>query len=101
MFREAWRNILRTQLAVAETYHLLYQPIGTDENVRHITAATPEGPLVQVSRLESAYAQVNMDLAEEVVSIDNRLLKPALQSRDDLKPLKKVIKKRDDRKVSS
>lgn len=90
---------MRTQLSIAEGFHVVYEPIGTDENVAHITTLTPEGHLVKASRLESAYAELQQELAEEVASIDARLLKPATEAKEGLKCLRKVIKKREDRKV--
>lgn len=99
LWREAWRSILRTQLSAAESFHVLYQPIGTDENVKHITAVTPEGPLTKVAYLESTYSELRSELGGEITSIDSKLLKPAADARDSLRMLKKVIKKRDDFKV--
>lgn len=98
-WREAWTAILRTQLSAAEGFHTLYQPIGTSENVKHITAATPEVPLVRASQLESAYSELSTDLADEVVSIDAKFLRPIAEAKENLKMLRKVIKKREDRKV--
>ncbi|KAF1344557.1 hypothetical protein BDV97DRAFT_321519 [Delphinella strobiligena] len=98
-WRDSWRMILRTQLSIAEGFHVVYEPIGTDENVAHITTLTPEGHLVKASRLESAYAELQQELAEEVASIDARLLKPATEAKEGLKCLRKVIKKREDRKL--
>lgn len=92
---------MRTQLAAAEGFHTLYEPIGTDENVKHITAVTPEVPLTRAAQLEATYSELTSDLAGELASIDAKLVQPATEARDSLKILKKVIKRREDRKVSS
>ncbi|KAL1305909.1 hypothetical protein AAFC00_004052 [Neodothiora populina] len=98
-FREGWNRILRSQLSVAETFHTIYEPIGTEENVKHITAPTPEHTLVRASQSEALYAELGSDLAQEVAFIDSKLLQPAVQAKNDLGALKKVIKKREDRKL--
>ena len=40
-----------------------------------------------------------MDLLEEVNQVDERIIRPATDARDYIHPMKKVIKKRQDRKV--
>ena len=40
------------------------------------------------------------DLMAEVNMVDIRMIKPAQEAKDYLQPLKKTIKKREDRKVS-
>ena len=40
-----------------------------------------------------------MELLTEVTMVDERMVKPAMAAKDYLQPMKKVIKKRDDKKV--
>ena len=40
-----------------------------------------------------------MELLTEVTMVDEKMIKPAMAAKDHLQPLKKVIKKRDDKKV--
>jgi len=50
-------------------------------------------------RLEEAFAELKTDMMEEVKDIDKKLILPAKLARDALKPMKKAIKKREDKKV--
>ena len=50
-------------------------------------------------KLEEAFAELKSDMMEEIKDIDKKLILPAKIARDSLKPMKKAISKREDRKV--
>lgn len=50
-------------------------------------------------KLEEAFAELKTDMMEEIKDIDKKLILPAKLARDALKPMKKAIGKREDRKV--
>ena len=50
-------------------------------------------------KLQEGYAELKTDLLEEVNMVDTRIIRPAMDAKDYIQPLKKVIKKRGDRKV--
>ena len=50
-------------------------------------------------KLQEAYAELKTDMLEEVNQVDTRIINPATDAKEYLQPLKKVIKKRQDRKV--
>lgn len=50
-------------------------------------------------KLEEAFAELKSDMMEEIKDIDKKLILPAKIARDALKPMKKAIAKREDRKV--
>jgi selenocysteine-specific translation elongation factor len=52
-------------------------------------------------KLQVLYADLRNDLLEELDMAESRIIKPAMQAKDGIQPLKKVIKKRGDRKVRS
>ena len=52
-------------------------------------------------KLQQAYADLKTDLLEEVNLVDTRIIKPAMDAKDHIQPLKKVIKKRADKKACS
>jgi len=54
----------------------------------------------RTAKLSQGYEELKTDLLEEVNMADARIIKPATEARDWIQPLKKVIKKREDRKVS-
>ena len=49
--------------------------------------------------MRDEYEDLKKDLMEEVNMVDTRMIKPAQDAKDYLHPLKKTIKKREDRKV--
>lgn len=53
----------------------------------------------RTTKLQGLYADLRNDLLEEVDMAETRIIKPATQAKDGIQPLKKVIKKRGDRKV--
>lgn len=50
-------------------------------------------------KLQEAYVDLRTELLEEVDLIETRIIKPATDAKGWIQPLKKVIKKRGDRKV--
>lgn len=53
----------------------------------------------RTSRLSAEYEELKTDLLEEVNMVDERMIKPAIEAKEFLQPLKKTIKKREDKKV--
>lgn len=60
---------------------------------------TPRSTLERVAKLQEAYAELKTDMLEEVSQVDTRITNPATEAKEYLQPIKKVIKKRQDRKV--
>lgn len=52
-------------------------------------------------RLKEEYESLRVDLLAEINTVDDRMIKPAMEAKDYLQPMKKVIKKRDDKKVEN
>ena len=80
----------------------MYQPIvGAGEGYSgHEPQVTPRSTMERVAKLQEQYIELKTDLLEEVNTVDERLIRPATESRDYIQPMKKVIKKRQDRKVN-
>lgn len=55
--------------------------------------------MARTVRLREEYEDLKKDLLEEVNLVDARMVKPATEAQECLQPLKKTIKKREDRKV--
>ncbi|THW77234.1 hypothetical protein D6D19_02406 [Aureobasidium pullulans] len=102
-WRDAWDETLKTQLYVAETLHLLYQPIEVEDDpdnpTQHKPAPTPRRYLDKASDLQAVYSNLGKDLSNEVTSIEVKLLRPAMDAKDSLKMLKKSVKRREDLKL--
>ena len=90
------------QYAIVCEFNLLYQPImgATGESSERDRVMTPEHLTNRTSRLEEGYVELKTDLMEEVSVIEKRITTPAETAKDFIQPMKKVIKKRQDRKVS-
>lgn len=50
-------------------------------------------------KLQEVYVDLRTELLEEVDLIETRIIKPAMDAKGWIQPLKKVIKKRGDKKV--
>ena len=79
----------------------MYAPIAyaDDSNTSREMALFPENTMQRTQRLQDSYQELKDDLLEEVNAVDARLVKPAMEAKDCIQPLKKVIKKRGDRKL--
>jgi hypothetical protein len=100
-WRDAWSDILTHQLAMIEEFNTLYKPLGAKGEAfgSHVPADTPRTKLERAERLREAYAELKTDMLEEIKAVDAKLISPAKTARDSIKPMKKVIKKREDKKV--
>ena len=81
----------------------MYSPIigGNDEYQGHVPVMTPSSTMERTSKLQQNYEELRTELLEAVDNVELRIIRPAQQAKDCIQPLKKVIKKRGDRKVYS
>ena len=102
-WRDSWRDILGTQQRLAHGFQTLYSPvIGADENyVGHEPIITPHPIMERTVKLHASYDELRTDLLEEVAMVDRRIIKPATEAKDCIQPMKKVIRKRGDKKVGT
>jgi amphiphysin len=79
----------------------LYKPIPVPSDIAAAKkpAETPQETIERVMRLREAYYELKSDMIEEVNAIERRLIGPAKDAQASLKPMKKVIKKREDKKL--
>ncbi|KAF2100811.1 hypothetical protein NA57DRAFT_54884 [Rhizodiscina lignyota] len=107
-WRDAWTDILKHQANLTYELEGIYSPIiatfkDDEGNERHEPAhrpiQTPRLPMQRVAHLRTAYAELKKDLLEEVREMDEKIIKPAQDARAAIQPMKKTIKKREDRKL--
>ena len=60
--------------------------------------STPE-QLERTSKLRSAYADLKTDLLDEVGMMDSRVIRPATDAKEYLQPIRKTIKKRENKRL--
>ena len=77
----------------------LYAPIVGSDPSPHNAATTPEATLARTNKLRGEYEDLQKELLTELSAVDQRMIQPASQARECFIPVKKTIKKRDDKKV--
>ncbi|KAL8926209.1 MAG: hypothetical protein Q9208_003112 [Pyrenodesmia sp. 3 TL-2023] len=100
-WRDAWIDILTVQQRLAYDFQDMYSSTG-DPNERsegHEIKETPRPTMMRTVKLQQAYAELKNDLLDEINTVDARIIKPAMDAKDHIQPLKKVIKKRADKKA--
>ncbi|KAI4594363.1 hypothetical protein KJ359_008387 [Pestalotiopsis sp. 9143b] len=99
-WRDSWVALTSTQLGVVTEYESLYDPIeGTGRTNARDAVVTPELQLHRTFGLKEAYAELKTELTEELGQIETNVIAPATSARDCLAPIKKTIKKRDNRRL--
>lgn len=103
-WRDAWTDILKYQSNLTHELEVIYQPIvahskDADFQPSHVPAETPRLQMQRVSNLVAQYSELKNDMLEEVKAMDDRIIRPAQDARVSIAPMKKTIKKREDRKV--
>ncbi|TVY25719.1 Regulator of cytoskeleton and endocytosis [Lachnellula hyalina] len=99
-WRDAWVSILNIQLGTVTVFEELYDPIvGASDGHGHDPIITPQEQLERTTKLKNVYADLKTDLLEEVVLMDSRIIRPAGDAREFLQPLRKTIKKRENKRI--
>lgn len=102
-WRDSWRDILGTQQRLAHGFQTMYSPIvGADENYAGPEPViTPHHIMERTIKFHTSYDELRTDLLEEVAMVDTRIIKPATEAKECIQPMKKVIRKRGDKKVGT
>lgn len=102
-WRDAWVSILTYQGRLVHEFEEIYAPIiGSSESPSErssVPKLTPQNLLSRTSRLHEEYESLRTDLLDEVHAVDTQIINPAQKAKDMISPLKKTIKKREDKKV--
>jgi hypothetical protein len=99
-WRDAWTSILSVQLGIVADFEELYDPIvGASDGHGHPPFVTPQVQLDRTYRLKEAYTELKTDLLEEVNMMDSRVIKPATEAKEYIQPVRKTIKKRENKRL--
>ncbi|KAI9825126.1 MAG: hypothetical protein M1832_001446 [Thelocarpon impressellum] len=100
-WRDAWVAILGHQTKLVGEFHAIYLPIigASETGEAPDYAETPDSTLRRTMTLKEVYDELRTDLLEEIGIMDARIVKPAMDAKDSIQPMKKVIKKREDKKL--
>lgn len=94
-------NLGNHQWGIAKEYQCLYDPIaGASDGPRRPSQSTPDDQLRRTFALSEAYASLKDELLQEVVVIDTSVVQPATDARKFLHPLRKTIKKREEKMIA-
>ncbi|GKZ22004.1 hypothetical protein AbraIFM66951_007199 [Aspergillus brasiliensis] len=99
-WRDAWSSLLTHQNRLLSEFEGLYAPIlGSSDSAAPQPVQTPQATLARTNKLREYYEDLRKDLLDDLAAIDDRMIRPASQAREFISPVKKTIKKRDDRKL--
>ncbi|KAJ5907035.1 uncharacterized protein N7473_003951 [Penicillium subrubescens] len=99
-WRDAWVSIATFQSRMADEFDGLYAPIvgSSETETRHIPEETPPALLSRTNNLRREYDDLRGELVQELNVVEQRMSQPAEQAKSYLAPMKKAIKKRNDKK---
>ncbi|KAI4200810.1 MAG: hypothetical protein LQ346_002291 [Caloplaca aetnensis] len=91
-WRDAWVDILTVQQRLAYDFQDMYSSNSdpTERSEGHEIKETPRPIMMRTVKLQQAYAELKNDLLEEVNTVDTRIIKPAMDAKDHIQPLKKM-----------
>jgi amphiphysin len=79
----------------------LYNPIigASSDGHGHEPIMTPQAQLDRSYKLKQAYTELKTDLLQEVNMMDARIINPASEAKEYIQPIKKTIKKRENKRL--
>ncbi|KAK7754621.1 hypothetical protein SLS62_003404 [Diatrype stigma] len=99
-WRDSWVSLAHCQLGLVTEYEGLWDPIaGATDGHGTQAAPTPELQLQRTFKLKETYAELKTDLLEEMALIDSRIITPTTDARASIEPLRKTIKKRENKRL--
>ncbi|KIX10499.1 uncharacterized protein Z518_01582 [Rhinocladiella mackenziei CBS 650.93] len=100
-WRDSWISILTHQHRLMDEFEILYNPIigAGDDYHGHVPVQTPDHLVRRTHRIREEYAELKKDLTEDLGQVEEKLIRPAQEAKDNLHMMKKTIKKREDRKL--
>ncbi|KAJ5524252.1 hypothetical protein N7513_009370 [Penicillium frequentans] len=100
-WRDAWVSIATFQSRMADEFDGLYAPVASSSETPTQRQAfnTPPAMLTRVNRMRREYDELRTDMLQELTEVDSRMIRPAASAKDFLAPVKKTIKKRNDKKT--
>lgn len=73
--------------------------MGTSDEHRDDPALTPQLQLDRSAKLLETYTDLKTELLEEVIMMDARVIRPATDAKEFLQPVRKTIKKRENKRL--
>lgn len=73
--------------------------MGTSDEHRDDPALTPQHQLDRTAKLKETYTDLKTELLDEVIMMDARVIRPATDAKEYLQPVRKTIKKRENKRL--
>lgn len=73
--------------------------VGASDGHGREPVVTDPAQLDRTYKLKEAYTELKTDLLEEVNMMDARIIKPATEAREYIQPMKRTIKKRENKRL--
>lgn len=87
-------------MQVVTEYDGLYDPIvGASDGHGRQAAPTPQAQLERTFKLKTAYTELKTEMVGELAMVEDYILKPATDARDCIAPIRKTIKKRENKRL--
>ncbi|KAL1842821.1 hypothetical protein VTJ49DRAFT_4150 [Mycothermus thermophilus] len=96
----ACMSLVTTQLQLMTEYEHLYDPVLGPTDRPNRAAETSRLQLERIFKLKEAYRDLKDDILDELGKIDVQVIKPASSARDSLAPVRKTIKKRENKRLA-
>ncbi|KAJ5272578.1 hypothetical protein N7478_007703 [Penicillium angulare] len=104
-WRDAWTSIATFQSRMADEFDGLYAPMlgsseeDSDAPPTRQPAQTSPAILARTNRIRREFDELRTDMIQELCEVDTRMTQPAVEAKSYLAPMKKTIKKRNDKKT--
>ncbi|KAI1771648.1 hypothetical protein F4818DRAFT_444976 [Hypoxylon cercidicola] len=99
-WRESWISVVMAQLGIVAEFDGLWDPVvGASDGHGKLAAPTPDLQLERTLKLKEAYTDLKAEVLEEIALIDSTIIRPAADVRDFIAPLRKTIKKRENKRL--
>ncbi|KAL2259849.1 hypothetical protein VTK26DRAFT_6330 [Humicola hyalothermophila] len=100
LWMDSWSSLVTTQLQVVAEFDGLYDPIvGASDGHGRQAAPTPQPQLERTFKLKAAYSEHKTEVIGELALIEDHVLKPAADARDCIAPIRRTIKKRENKRL--
>ncbi|KAJ5223464.1 hypothetical protein N7468_008006 [Penicillium chermesinum] len=100
-WKDAWVSIATLQSRMVDEFDGLYAPILGSSEPTSARQPVETDPLLlaRTNRMRKEFDELRDDITEELSVVDDRMIRPAVSAKDFIAPLKKTIKKRNDKKT--
>ncbi|KAJ5388582.1 hypothetical protein N7509_011123 [Penicillium cosmopolitanum] len=100
-WRDAWVSIATFQSRMADEFDGFYAPIigSSETDSPHRPVETDPTLLGRTNRLRKEFDELREEMIQELDVVEDRMARPADNAKGSLAPMKKTIKKRNDKKT--